>query len=212
MMSWKKGKLESRGKRHPSLFIANCFSDLLCDLEKSTNNSKPPFTCLWSKYKVTVTSCFQGPWVWVGSSHVTRMHVSWAWLSLYGTKRHALCHKASVVANTTQAAPGCRRSREASFLLPTHQVCNSIRSKASVRGLKPAEQLAPSCEEIRTAANPQIRRSGWDSLAINVLHRRPTIAEKLRNSPSWNILMEKYPLNLLLFHKYCQKYVETLYV
>lgn len=61
---------------------------------------------------------------------------------------------------TTQAAPGCRRSREASFLLPTHQVCNYIWSKASVRGLKLAEQLAPSCEEIRKAAHPQIRRSG----------------------------------------------------
>ena len=45
-----------------------------------------------------------------------------------------------------------------------------------------------------------------------MLRRRPTIAEKLRNYPSWNILMEKYSLNLLLFHKYCQKYVEILYV
>lgn len=132
----KKGKLESRDKRDPSLFIANCVLDLLCDLEKSTNNSKPRFTCLWSKYKVIVTSCFQGPWVWVGSSHVTYMHVSWAWLSLYGTKRHALRHEASAAANTAQAAPGCRRSREASFLPPTHRVCNYIWSKASVRNLK----------------------------------------------------------------------------
>ena len=131
----KKGKLESRDKRDPLLFIANCVWDLRCDLEKSTNNSKPRFTCLWSKYKVIVTSCFQGPWVWVGSSHVTYMHVSWAWLSLYGTKRHVLRHDASAVANTTHAAPGCKRSREASFLPPTHQI-----SKYLPLPIKPPKQ------------------------------------------------------------------------
>lgn len=82
----KKGKLESRGKRDPWPFTENCVSDLLRDLEKSTSNSKPAFTCPWSKYKVIVTSCFQGPWVWAGSSQVSHVHVGWAWLSLSGTK------------------------------------------------------------------------------------------------------------------------------
>ena len=146
----KKGKLESRGRRDPWPFTANCVSDLLRDLEKSTSNSKPAFTCPWSKYKVIVTSCFQGPRVWARSSRVTHVHAGWAWL---GQEARAAPRSLRRGQHPT-GGPGGRRCGEASSLPPTHPVCNLTRSEASVRDLKTRRAASASMWEIRRAALP----------------------------------------------------------